>query len=80
MMNLKICGRNFRPQNFQKQDHYQKPLLKKNCILESVALVVTRASPGERPFCMEPDYEADNVSKKVVRIIMSYTDYVNRTV
>ena len=26
------------------------------------------------------DYEIDNVSKKILRIIISYVDYVNRTV
>jgi UDP-N-acetylglucosamine 2-epimerase (non-hydrolysing) len=33
-----------------------------------------------RPFRMPPDYEADNVSRKVVRIILSYIEYINRTV
>jgi UDP-N-acetylglucosamine 2-epimerase (non-hydrolysing) len=34
----------------------------------------------ERPFRVPRDYEVDNVSRKVVRLILSYTDYVNRTV
>ena len=34
----------------------------------------------ERPFRIAPDYETGNVSRKVVRTILSYVDYVNRTV
>lgn len=49
-------------------------------VLEAVAVVTQQHSPKERRFRVVPDYEADNVSAKVVRIILSYTDYVNRTV
>jgi UDP-N-acetylglucosamine 2-epimerase (non-hydrolysing) len=34
----------------------------------------------QRQFRLVPDYDTDNVSKKVLRIILSYTDYINRTV
>jgi len=49
-------------------------------ILESIRIVTAQQADAGRPFRVVPDYEADNVSKKVVRIVMSYTDYVNRTV
>ena len=54
--------------------------LKTERVLESVAVVVKQHSSAERRFRLVPDYDADNVSKKVLRIILSYTDYVNRTV
>jgi UDP-N-acetylglucosamine 2-epimerase (non-hydrolysing) len=54
--------------------------LKTERVLESVAVVVKQHSSSERRFRMVADYDTDNVSKKVLRIILSYTDYVNRTV
>lgn len=49
-------------------------------ILESVEVVTRQYVEGKDVIHSIPDYAADNVSKKVVRIILSYTDYVNRTV
>lgn len=49
-------------------------------VLQSVDLVISQRVPGGRSFRLVPDYDIDNVSKKIVRIIMSYTAYVNRTV
>ena len=54
--------------------------LKTERVLESVAVVVKQHSAAKRQFKLVPDYDTDNVSKKVLRIILSYTDYVNRTV
>ena len=48
-------------------------------VLEAIAVVQAAAREGRR-FRPAPDYEADDVSAKVVRIILSYTDYVNRRV
>jgi len=49
-------------------------------ILESIRLVISHAPNGQQPFRMVRDYAIGNVSKKVVRTIFSYTDYVNRRV
>lgn len=49
-------------------------------VLHSVDVVTSQRAPGKRVLRLVPDYDVDNVSQKIVRIIMSYTDYVNRTV
>jgi len=54
--------------------------LKKESVLEAIDAVRSHFIEGTRPFRIVEDYDVENVSKKVLRIIMSYTDYVNRTV
>jgi len=49
-------------------------------VLKAIEIVTSQHSKSERQFKLVKDYDVDNVSKKVLRIIMSYTDYVNRTV
>lgn len=49
-------------------------------ILESIDIVTSQYKENRHVIHSIPDYEPDNVSKKVVRIIISYTDYINRTV
>jgi UDP-N-acetylglucosamine 2-epimerase (non-hydrolysing) len=49
-------------------------------VMDSIAIVTSQQATAERPFRLIPDYDTNNVSKKVVRIIYSYVDYVNRTV
>ncbi len=54
--------------------------LNKTRIIEAVDVATHHNSQADRVIKPVKDYEADNVSKKVVRIILSHVDYVNRTV
>jgi UDP-N-acetylglucosamine 2-epimerase (non-hydrolysing) len=52
--------------------------LRSERVLKSIEVILAHHKEGARIFRVVPDYEADNVSKKVVRIILSYVGYVNR--
>ena len=54
--------------------------LTKERIMQSIDIVVSQHSDKKRNFKLVYDYDVDNFSKKVVRIVMSYVDYINRTV
>lgn len=49
-------------------------------VVKSVQVVTDQHDYDNRQFRKVADYDVDNVSKKVVRIVLSYTGYVNRTV
>ena len=54
--------------------------LKPERVIESIHVVTSSFSESTHLFKIVGDYDTENVSKKVLRIILSYTDYVNRTV
>jgi UDP-N-acetylglucosamine 2-epimerase (non-hydrolysing) len=49
-------------------------------VMESIYVVTAQYSKDKRQFRLIQDYDVENVSKKVLRIILSYTDYINRVV
>lgn len=54
--------------------------LKSNDILNAIDIVTQQWEENKNAVHIVEDYKSDNVSKKVVRIIVSYIDYINRTV
>ena len=53
---------------------------KKNRVVQSIEIATKQHVNGKRNFHIVPDYDVNDVSRKVVRVILSYVDYVNRTV
>ncbi len=54
--------------------------LEAESVLNSIEVVTSQCAESSKYFRTVGDYDVDNVSHKVLRIILSYTDYVNRTV
>ena len=54
--------------------------LEKERILQGLTVLESQKSGDERTLRQVADYSMPNVSDKVLRILLSYTDYVNRTV
>ena len=54
--------------------------LKKDRVLDAVRVIVSQHHKRSRVMRRVEDYEGGPVSKQILRIVMSYTDYVNRTV
>ena len=54
--------------------------LKKNNVIDAIKVAVAHSSDIERRFKIVQDYDVDNFSKKVLKLIFSYCDYINRTV
>lgn len=54
--------------------------LKRDRVLDAVKLITTQFSESSKPILDVADYANSNVSKQVVRIVLSYVDYINRVV
>ena len=54
--------------------------LKKERVLDAVRVIVAQHDRAKRVMQPVQDYEAGAVSKQLLRVVLSYVDYVNRTV
>jgi UDP-N-acetylglucosamine 2-epimerase (non-hydrolysing) len=54
--------------------------LKKEGVLDAVRVIIAQHERSIRVMAPVEDYEAQSVSKKILRVVLSYTEYINRTV
>lgn len=76
---LNIRENHERPESFEEASVMMVGLEKER-ILQSLSILELQPRGDHRLLREVSDYSATNVSEKVVRIIQSYTDYVNRVV
>ena len=76
---LNIRESHERPEAFEEASVMMVGLDSKR-IIQAIELVLNQPVGQKRDFNLVKDYSYNNVSKKVVRIILSYIDYVNRVV
>ncbi len=54
--------------------------LERERVLQAIDVITTQYGQGQRAQQLAADYDVTDGSRKVMRIIMSYVDYINRTV
>jgi UDP-N-acetylglucosamine 2-epimerase (non-hydrolysing) len=54
--------------------------LEPECVLDALKVLEAQPTGEQRALRIVADYSIPNVSEEVVRIILSYTSYVNREV
>lgn len=54
--------------------------LKKERVLDAIDVTISQHDKSRRVMRRVEDYEAGQVSKQILRVVMSYVDYINRTV
>jgi UDP-N-acetylglucosamine 2-epimerase len=54
--------------------------LRKDRVLDAVRIITSQHDRSKRVMSPVFDYESHSVSKQILRVVLSYTDYVNRTV
>ena len=68
-----------RPEGMDEGTLIMAGLLRED-ILDAIKIVTEQLTENRNVAHLVTDYNVDNVSKKVLRIIVSYVDYINRTV
>ena len=54
--------------------------LKPDLVLDAISIVTNQDASSAHKFRMVPDYNMGAVSKKILRIVLSYTEFINRVV